>query len=52
MYILFEKNSSDAENYIYNFDCMGYAENEADAMDWRDKNPEYRTIKYCPDTRK
>jgi len=51
MYILFEKFSSNADNSLYSYDCMGFTDNEEDAMKWRDNNPEYRAYKYCPNTK-
>lgn len=48
MYILFEMSSSNGGVQIWNWDCMGYAKTEQQAMRWVSENPNYRTYKYCP----
>lgn len=47
-YLLFEKKDSDGGNAIYEYDCMGFAMKENDAIDWVEKNPDYRFKTYCP----
>lgn len=51
MYILMEM--SDARGLIMsgNYDFMGYAISESEAMKWVSNNPEYRNYRYCPDKR-
>ena len=47
MFILFETESGTIyEASILNIDVMGIAKTEREAMEWREKNPEYRTYKY------
>lgn len=48
MWVLFEKTDSRFGDYISNYDAMGIATNEADAMCWVSQNPEYRCFKFCP----
>lgn len=47
MYILFEKIKSDGGDDINNWDCMGIRVEEKEAIEWVQKNPDYRTYKYC-----
>ena len=50
MYILFEmSNSKGTYSLYYEWDIMGYATSEKDAMEWRDQNSKYRRYQYCPD---
>ena len=49
MYILFEKYKSSADDSIFIYDCMGYAEDEGSALKWRNENNDNRVYKYCPD---
>ncbi len=49
MYILLESTSGPIYTAdIDNIDCMGSADNENDAMNWRNQNLDYRTYKYMP----
>ena len=52
MFILFEKTNSRGGDEICNYDCMGYATDEKTAIEWQEKNSEYRTYKYCPNINK
>lgn len=52
MYILFEKVNSSESSDILNYDAMGYVTSEANAIEWVNKNSEYRLYKYCPDINK
>ncbi len=47
MYILFESSSGPiSEANIYSVDCMGTAASEAEAIEWRNANLDYRAYKY------
>ena len=49
MFILFELSSSRADsNSLRDNDAMGYTLDEQEAIKWVEKNPEYRSYKYCP----
>ena len=50
IYILLEKSSSNNDNSISAYDCMGYVHKEITAINWRDENIDYRTYKYCKNT--
>jgi len=47
IWVGFEKQHADDDDSIYNFDAMKTFDTEREAMDWRDKNIEYRVYKYC-----
>lgn len=47
MYILFESRQTNISNAtIYDIDIMGSVPTEKEAMDWRNKNFDYRGYKY------
>lgn len=52
MYICYEAARAEiADKNLYNWhnlDAMGYADTEAEAMEWVAKNPDYRAYRYCP----
>lgn len=46
MWILLE--ACKYSNHIMDYDCKGFVKTEAEAMEWRNANIDYRVIKYCP----